>query len=440
MNIEIKEKEYEGFRVFVPGGAVRDMLMGEDPEDIDILAVPETVSKPVEILKDRMKEISPTSSFPVFIDSQDREVALPRTEKSTGRGYKDFEVKLLVDLPVREAVERDLKRRDFTINAMAFDVQKEEIIDPYEGRQDLNDGIIRHVSQAFADDPLRVLRMARFAARFDFEVADTTMIFAKELAEDVSHLPEERIHLEMKKALKQAKSPRIFFDVLRRADVLKYAFLELEKAIETVSGPSEHHKEGSVYEHTMLVLEEMQKIRPNDYEALLAALVHDLGKIITPSDKLPEHHRHDVRGLDVVDSMADRLKMSNKEKKVMRDAVKYHHKVSKIKEMRVSTLVDFVKETQFTDLLLDLRLADCKGRAPRKDFDIKRARKKVQLVKKVFNEIDGEDVLNYHGLEKEDIGEKISGEKFGNLLRQYQIKEARYRFSKNKADNYFKGE
>lgn len=177
--------EFDGFAVFVVGGAVRDAMRGMQPEDIDLMAVPRPgeVDDPVSILDDRMTMIDPASTIPVFEDSEGREVALPRTEEDAGDGHKGFDMSVVpAGTPVPEAVRVDLKRRDLTVNAMAFDVRSGELFDPFDGAEDLEAGVARHVSEAFREDPLRVVRLARFAPRLNADIAPVTLRLARNVS------------------------------------------------------------------------------------------------------------------------------------------------------------------------------------------------------------------------------------------------------------------
>ncbi len=221
--------EFDGFAVFVVGGAVRDAARGVDPEDFDLMAVPRPgeVENPVEVLSDRMTMIDPESTIPVFDDSHGREVALPRTEENSGVGHKGFNMSVVpAGTPVNEAVRVDLERRDLRVNALAFNARTGDLFDPHNGLEDLENGVVRHVSEAFREDPLRVVRLARFAPRLHADVAPETEDLARDVAENgqLAHLPVERVTKEFRKVVHQADNPGRFFQVLDSVNALEDTF------------------------------------------------------------------------------------------------------------------------------------------------------------------------------------------------------------------------
>lgn len=230
-------EEFGGFVPMLVGGAVRDHFLGDDPEDIDLMAVPipgET-ENPIETLEDRMRYVDAESAFPVFIDSEGREVALPREEETTGAGFSDFETRVIdADTPVDESIEADMSRRDMTIGALAFDVRTGELYDPYGGQQDLIDRVIRPTSDAFQDDPVRALRAARFAPRFDFDVSDDIRDMSRDMQEGVRKLPDERITQELRKTIKQATDSGRFFAILEDFELLDDSFPLVQEHAESV--------------------------------------------------------------------------------------------------------------------------------------------------------------------------------------------------------------
>jgi tRNA nucleotidyltransferase/poly(A) polymerase len=230
-------EEFDGFVPMLVGGAVRDHYLGGNPEDIDLMAVPipgET-ENPIETLESRMRYVDAESAFPVFIDSEGREVALPREEETTGAGFSDFETRVIdADTPVEESIEADMSRRDMTIGALAFDVRTGELYDPYGGRKDLIDRVIRPTSDAFQDDPVRALRAARFAPRFDFDVSDDIREMSRDMQEGVRKLPDERITQELRKTIKQADDSGRFFAILEDFELLDDSFPLVQEHVENV--------------------------------------------------------------------------------------------------------------------------------------------------------------------------------------------------------------
>lgn len=418
-SIELPE-EFNGLPTFVVGGAVRDAARGVAPADIDLMVA--EVS-PDEMRERGFKEIdSPNNdTFAVFQDSLGREVAIAREEVSTGSGHTDFEVSpVSPDVRASEAVNRDLRRRDFTFNAMALDVRHSVLHDPHGGRGALDSRIVRHVSDAFRDDPLRILRGARFAARLDFDIAIETQVEMQKAAERLDDLPQERVRLELEKALRQAESPRLFFDWLRQVDALEQTFPELAKLTAVPAGPSVHHKEGTAFEHTMLVLEEMNERRENDELALLMALAHDLGKGETNEKVLPSHHGHGDAGIPVIERMVDRLSMSNEQESAMKEAASMHMRLHDIEEMRDTMVLRTWQRMNYFHRMFDLMVADGRGREPEREWSRGSALRRFGLAKNACEEITGQDLID-EGHDPDEMG----GEEFGNLLHQRRVEHMR---------------
>lgn len=213
-------QDTDGLEYYLVGGAVRDHLLGRKPKDKDYVVVGETE----ESMKERgFKYIQSSSAYPVFQDSNGEEFALARAEESTGSGYGDFNFDT-----ENVTLEEGLERRDFTINAIAMS-KDGDIVDPFNGQKDLNREVIRHVSDAFQEDPVRVIRMARFASRLDFDIASETIKIARKTSSKLSSIPEERITEDFKKAMSQAEQPSRFFEALKEAKAYKYISEELHK-------------------------------------------------------------------------------------------------------------------------------------------------------------------------------------------------------------------
>ena len=256
-----------GGRLYMVGGAVRDKLLNIMPKDYDFCVT--------GLTKEKFIETFPNSNirgknFPVF-DMEGFEFALARTEKKIGKGYKGFEI-LAND---KISIEQDLKRRDVTINSIAIDVLTGEIIDPFGGRKDLENKILRATSDAFSEDPLRVYRVAKLAARFNFKIEENTLNMMKKLRNELETLSKSRIYAELYGALSTNK-PSIFFDVLKDVNCLDIHFKEISDLI-GVEQPLEYHPEGDVYNHSMEVLDRASK-KTDKVEIRFAALVHDLRK------------------------------------------------------------------------------------------------------------------------------------------------------------------
>lgn len=297
-----------GGKVYYVGGYVRDLLMGKENKDIDIEVHGVTPSCLAGILDSLGKRMTIGESFGVFgLRGYSLDIAMPRKEKVRGYGHRDFDVFVDPFIGTRKAA----MRRDFTINAMMQDVLTGELVDEFGGREDLTAGRIRHVSdETFAEDALRVLRAAQFAARFGFCVADETVELCRSM--DLSHLPKERIMGELEKALLKAERPSVFFEELRRMDQLGTWFPELEALIGVPQDPV-HHPEGDVWTHTMMVLDAAAKERDSAVDPiglLLGALVHDMGKALTTqegTDGRIHAYKHNDLGLPVAEQFLNRL-------------------------------------------------------------------------------------------------------------------------------------
>src|SRR5690606_2828928 len=287
-----------GGNLYLVGGAVRDQLMGKTPKDKDYCV---TGISAEEFSRLFPEAILTGKDFPVFrIDGE--EYALARTERKTGRGYKGFQV----DSSPEVTIEEDLKRRDLTINSVAIEVATGEVVDPFGGVEDIRRGIIRATSEAFREDPLRVYRAARFAARFGFRVEPGTLAMMRDMKEELPALTPERVGLEVIKAL-ETENPSIFFRVLAEAEVLDVHFPELSALI-GVPQPPEHHPEGDAFEHSMQVLEAMARMT-KDPVLRWVAVVHDVGKGVTPKELLPKHHGHEKAGVPLVGELGRRIKL-----------------------------------------------------------------------------------------------------------------------------------
>ena len=271
-----REAEKRGGRVYYVGGCVRDALLGIETKDIDLEIHGLTPAQTEEILDRMGTRLLFGKSFGIYgLAEFGLDIAMPRKETATGRGHRDFSVSVDPHIGPEKAAER----RDFTVNAMMQDVLTGEILDPFEGQRDLTDGVIRHVNaKSFPEDPLRVLRAARFAARFGFTVAEETRELCRGI--DLAPLSGERIMGELRPVLLQTERPSVFFQILRDMDQLDVWFPEI-KALIGVPQEGRYHREGDVWTHTMMVADEAAAWRgstENDLALMLAALTHDMGK------------------------------------------------------------------------------------------------------------------------------------------------------------------
>ena len=286
-------------QTYLVGGAVRDALLGRPVEDRDWVVV----GADAQTMLDRgFKPVG--KDFPVFLHPESREeYALARTERKTAKGYAGFSFYAAKDV----TLEQDLQRRDLTINAMAQDSDG-RLIDPYGGAEDLKNGILRHVSPAFAEDPVRILRTARFAARYGFRVAPETMALMRQMVADgeTEALVAERVWQELSRGLMEPH-PRKMIDILRQSGALKVLLPEVD-ALFGVPQRADFHPEIDSGEHTLLVLERAAAMNL-DLPERYAALLHDLGKALTPADMLPRHIGHDSTGIEPVRAVSRRYRV-----------------------------------------------------------------------------------------------------------------------------------
>lgn len=323
----------QGLTVYLVGGAVRDGLLGRPVAERDWVVVG---SDPEEMLHRGFTLVG--RDFPVFLHPHTHEeYALARTERKTGHGYRGFSVH--AGPGVR--LEDDLLRRDLTINAMA-QTPDGRIIDPYGGREDLEARRLRHVSAAFAEDPVRILRTARFAARYrswDFEIAPETLERMRSMVDggEVDHLAPERVWQETHKALGE-DHPARYFRVLRDCGALARWFPEVD-ALFGVPQPERWHPEIDTGVHVLIALDQATRLSP-DPLVRFAVLVHDLGKGLTPKEKLPHHPGHEAAGVPLVDRLCERLKAPAAYRDLGRLTACYHLHVHRVDELKAKTLVD----------------------------------------------------------------------------------------------------
>jgi tRNA nucleotidyltransferase (CCA-adding enzyme) len=322
---------------YLVGGAVRDKLLGMEPRDRDWVVVGAT---PQQMLDLGYKPVG--KDFPVFLHPETKEeYALARTERKVAPGYHGFSFHADPDV----TLEEDLQRRDLTINAMAEDGDG-NLIDPFNGREDLQQGKLRHVSDAFAEDPVRVLRIARYAARFNkwgFRVAHATHKLMKQMVEagEVDALVAERVWQETENALGE-ESPSRFFEVLRNCGALARIFPELEQLF-GVPQPKHHHPEEDSGVHTMMVLEQAAKLSP-DTRVRFAALVHDLGKGTTPKEEWPRHIAHEHRGVTLVKGLCDRLRVPRDYREIAVLVTQHHGRYHRAEELRPATMLELLEK------------------------------------------------------------------------------------------------
>ncbi len=315
-----------GGTAYFVGGYVRDIIMGNENKDVDIEVHGISAEALCDILDSLGGRLKMGESFGVYgLKGYTLDIAMPRREKATGRGHRDFEMFTDPFIGTLKAVER----RDFTINAMMMNVLTGEIVDHFGGAEDIKRKVIRHVNdKTFAEDPLRVLRCAQFAARFDFSVAEETTKLCKTIS--LYPLPKERVEAELRKALLMSKRPSVFFEVLRRAQRLEEFFPEAATLV-GVEQSRKHHAEGDVWTHTMMVLDEAAKSRhevSEPYGFMLSALVHDFGKAICTEKVNGEirSYDHEKKGLPLAEKFLRRLTNEKKLIKYVLNMTEYHMK------------------------------------------------------------------------------------------------------------------
>jgi tRNA nucleotidyltransferase (CCA-adding enzyme) len=403
-------------QIYLVGGAVRDELLGVPARERDWVVVG---ARPEELQAQGFKPVG--KDFPVFLHPDSgEEYALARTERKTGPGYRGFETLFSPDV----TLEQDLERRDLTINAIAKHPASGALIDPFGGQRDVRDRVLRHVSAAFVEDPVRVLRVARFAARFaplGFQVAPETLELMREIAArgELDALVSERVWQETQRAL-EMPAPARFFEVLRDANALPVVFPELH-ALFGVPQPEQWHPEIDSGVHTLMTVEQAAKLS-DDPVVRFAALTHDLGKGTTPPSKWPRHIAHEQRGVALVEGLCDRLKIPNAYRELAVLVSRYHLDAHRVTELRDSTLLDllerldaFRRPARFEQWVLACE-ADARGRKGLENRDYQQAdhlRRARDVVAKVTL-----DPAEREGLEGPKIAEKLRQARLAALVSQ----------------------
>lgn len=349
-------------QTFLVGGAVRDKLLGRriaDRDHVVVGATPEAMSRL------GFRQIG--RDFPVFLHPDtNEEYALARTERKSGRGYHGFVFR--ADPAV--TLDEDLERRDLTINAMAEDADG-RLIDPFGGMSDLDARVLRHVSPAFAEDPVRVLRVARFAARYaplGFRIAGETLALMRRMVDDgeVEHLVAERVWAETRKALAEPQ-PSAFLQTLRACGALRVLFPEVD-ALYGIAQRADFHPEIDAGVHVELVLDMAARLAPGDDLIGWCALTHDLGKALTPADVLPRHIGHEHAGLAPLRALSTRLRVPTEHLALAEHVCRFHLDIHRAFELRAETLlgilerVDAFRKPERVDRLLIACEADKRGR------------------------------------------------------------------------------
>lgn len=395
-------------QVYLVGGAVRDHLLGHPYHEKDYVVVGAT---PEQLLAEGYQPVG--KDFPVFLHPKTKEeYALARTERKSGVGYHGFQ--FFTDRSV--TLEDDLIRRDLTINAMAMD-ETGKIYDPYGGQQDLEHKILRHVSDAFTEDPLRVLRVARFAARYapyGFSVADETLQLMQTIARsgELSALTPERVWKETSRALMETHAD-VYFQVLKACDALEVLFPEINALFGIPQRP-EYHPEIDCGVHTLMALKQACLA---DYalEVRFAVLVHDLGKALTPVEELPRHIMHEERGIQPVTQICDRLKVPAALKSLALIVCKEHLKCHQAKNLKPGTLwrllqrLDVLRRPEKVEAFVQACECDAKGRLGLEQRPYPQAQYMLDAMQIVRN------------IRAQDLPEHVTGPEIGEMLIQYRI-------------------
>lgn len=350
------KKSFPPLQVYEVGGAVRDALLGLPVQDHDYVVVGSSAEDMVA------RGFRPVGQdFPVFLHPQTHEeYALARTERKTAKGYKGFQIYAALDV----TLEQDLARRDLTINAMARS-EAGELIDPYHGAKDLQAGVLRHVSEAFSEDPVRILRVARFAARFGFAVAPETLQLMRAMSAngEVDALVPERVWQELSRGLMENK-PSPMFNVLRHCGALPKILPEVDRLF-GVPQPAEHHPEIDTGVHVMMVVD-YAAAQNFSLEVRFAALTHDLGKGVTPKEHWPKHHGHEAKSVELVQQLCARIKVPGDCRDLALLAARYHGDIHRAQQLRPDTLLKlfkaadgFRRPARFAELL---RACECDAR------------------------------------------------------------------------------
>ncbi|MCH4245079.1 multifunctional CCA addition/repair protein [Acinetobacter gerneri] len=395
-------------QVYLVGGAVRDRILGHPVVEKDYVVVGAT---PDQLIAQGFQPVG--KDFPVFLHPETKEeYALARTERKSGHGYHGFEFFTAPDV----SLEEDLIRRDLTINAMAMD-DDGQVIDPYHGLEDLNQKILRHVSDAFIEDPLRVLRVARFAARYHaygFQVADETLDLMRKLAQsgELNTLTPERVWKETSRALMEEHAD-IYFDVLRQCGALKVLFPEIDALFGVPQRP-EYHPEIDCGIHTLMSLKQACKANYS-LDVRYAVLVHDLGKALTPAEELPRHIMHEERGIQPVTEISERLRVPTLTKQLALAVCKEHLKCHQAFTLKAGTLwrllqrLDVLRRPERVEAFVQACECDARGRLGLENREYPQAKYILEAVNVV------------RSIKASDLPVDVKGPDIGEMLIQRRI-------------------
>jgi tRNA nucleotidyltransferase (CCA-adding enzyme) len=391
-------------KIYLVGGAVRDKLLGLPIKERDWVVVGAT---PEEMLKKGFKQVG--KDFPVFLHPETQEeYALARTERKTGKGYYGFDC----DSSKTVTLEEDLMRRDLTINTMA-ETGDGQIIDPFGGQQDLQDKLFRHVSLAFSEDPVRILRVARFASRFGplgFKVANETLDLMRQMVQagEVDALVPERVWQEMVRALGEA-DPTQFFLVLQACNALQRLWPHLDR-LWGVPQPAKYHPEIDTGIHVMMALKKAVELSP-DQVLRFAVVCHDLGKGDTPTEEWPSHRGHEERGVPLIKAFCERYRVPNDYRDLAIMVSRFHLHCHKVDELRANTLLmtleklDAFRQPERFEKFLLACAADAGGRLGKETEDYPQA-DKMRRVYQVAKAVEVKPLVEA-GLQGAELGERL---------------------------------
>jgi tRNA nucleotidyltransferase (CCA-adding enzyme) len=398
-------------KIYQVGGAVRDALLGLPVHDRDWVVVG---ARPEELTA--LGYLPVGKDFPVFLHPQTREeYALARTERKTAPGYHGFSVHAAPGV----TLEQDLGRRDLTVNAIAQD-EAGQIVDPYGGRKDLQARLLRHITPAFAEDPVRILRVARFAARFiDFSIAPETLGLMREMVEagEVDHLVPERVWQELARALMQTQPSR-FFQVLRDCGALARLLPEVDRLWGVPQTP-EHHPEIDTGVHLMMVLDQAAELNA-PLAVRFACLAHDLGKGQTPADRLPRHIGHEERGVRLLRTLCERLRVPNDCRELAEVVTREHGHIHQSLSLGAAALVRLLercdalrKPERFENALLAC-WCDARGRLGKQDSAYPQRQRLMQALQ-LAQQVPAAQIA------EQAQAQGLSGPRIGERLRQARI-------------------
>jgi tRNA nucleotidyltransferase (CCA-adding enzyme) len=377
---------------YLVGGAVRDLVLGRVPKDFDVMTTTPEVMDPTTA--------KVGADFPVWLCKTGKrtlEVAAARKETKVAAGYKGFTTELTTDL------QEDLLRRDLTINAMAWHPETGLTMGA-QAHNDLNVKVLRHVSPAFVEDPLRVFRLARFAAQLNWPVASETYDLLRTMSSELPALKMDRVQTELLKAM-NAPAPWRFFEVLMEGNCLQHWFPEIHEMVNCEQSP-QHHPEGPVFKHTMCVLRKVKEFGGNA-DACFAGLSHDFGKPVVRRSRKDDFNNHPDEGVPVCTEFGARFSLSERLTHTMATVTKHHHDVHNAAQLRLSTLVRLVESLKRTTIGLDGALlvcqADAQGRGPEKAKEPYPQRQFVLDAAAVMNTVDFSNVPNMNGQKRHEM-------------------------------------